>query len=187
MRTHARARAFLCRRALVCACERVLPFHRQSILAHVCARVCAGVCVRGTTVRAPVEARRGPAVLIARPAAPAAAHARLWCSAIGFRSRARSAAGITWTSRTLAAGWAGRWCHTSVVDAAGAIYVIGGRGSGGITDTRYQDVWVSRDGGERWDLVKGGGLGGVHPAGGYSEATTGGTWGWLQSVLQGVP
>ena len=49
------------------------------------------------------------------------------------------AAGATWTSRTLSAPWADRSGHTSVVDAAGAIYVIGGG--------TFQDVWVSTDGG----------------------------------------
>ncbi len=63
--------------------------------------------------------------------------------AIG-RARA-SAAGITWTSRTLKAEWAARGFHTSVIDAAGAIYVLGGfaRYVGGT----HQDVWVSTDGG----------------------------------------
>ena len=68
------------------------------------------------------------------------------------------AAGITWTSRTLnatvsadqptgSAGWAARAHHTSVVNASGAIYVIGGvYGS-----TVYNDVWVSTDGGARPD------------------------------------
>ncbi len=51
-------------------------------------------------------------------------------------------AGATWTSRTTSAPWAARYFHTSVVDAAGAIYVIGGVGS-----TSYQDVWASTDGG----------------------------------------
>ncbi len=45
----------------------------------------------------------------------------------------------------MAAGWAGRYGHTSVIDAAGAIYVIGGTGFG----TGYQDVWASTDGGAR--------------------------------------
>ncbi len=74
--------------------------------------------------------------------------ARLRLGAIGFRCRARSAAGVTWTSRTLAAQWAGRYAHTSVIDAAGAIYVIGGRDGG----TYFQDVWVSTDGGARAGL-----------------------------------
>jgi hypothetical protein len=55
---------------------------------------------------------------------------------------ARVHAGVTWTSRTTSAPWAGRYYHTTVIDAAGAIYVIGGYGS-----TRYQDVWASTDGG----------------------------------------
>jgi hypothetical protein len=44
-----------------------------------------------------------------------------------------------------------------VVDAAGAIYVIGGdyddRG-----ETNFHDVWASTDGGARPDSVQGGGL-----------------------------
>ncbi len=35
-----------------------------------------------------------------------------------------------------------------MIDAAGAIYVIGGLGGGGTAyDTEYQDVWASTDGG----------------------------------------
>ena len=59
------------------------------------------------------------------------------------RSRAL-AAGVTWTSRTLKAEWVSRIYPTSVVDAAGAIYVLGGFGS---TYTYLNDVWVSTDGG----------------------------------------
>ena len=62
--------------------------------------------------------------------------------AIGRVSRA-SAAGITWTSRTLKAEWAARDAHTSVIGAAGAIYVIGGKGGNAV----FNDVWVSTDGG----------------------------------------
>jgi hypothetical protein len=57
---------------------------------------------------------------------------------------ARMAAGVTWASRTTSAPWAGRSGHTSVIDAAGAIYVIGGEGS---ADTYLNDVWKSTDGG----------------------------------------
>ncbi len=64
-----------------------------------------------------------------------------------------SAAGITWTSRTTSAPWAARFLHTSVVGAAGAIYVIGGSDAGG--GTVYQDVWASTDGGAR-DRLNGG-------------------------------
>ncbi len=54
------------------------------------------------------------------------------------------AAGVSWTSRTPSTPWAARSSHTTVIDAAGAIYVIGGRDG----TTRYRDVWVSADGGE---------------------------------------
>jgi hypothetical protein len=60
------------------------------------------------------------------------------------RSRAL-AAGVSWTSRTTSAPWAGREFHTSVVDAAGAIYFIGGYGS----STESREVWASTDGGAR--------------------------------------
>ena len=99
----------------------------------------------------------GPAVLIARPAA--AARARLRIGATGFSCRARSAAGRTFSSRTLKAEWAARYGHTSVVDAvSGAIYVIGGYGS----TTDYNDVWASTDGGARAGLGRGGALGGYY-------------------------
>ncbi len=44
-----------------------------------------------------------------------------------------------------------------MVDAAGAIYVIGGTGTGFFGTTNYNDVWVSTDGGARPDSVHGGG------------------------------
>ena len=85
-----------------------------------------------------------PAVLIARLATGKRPRVR-GCGAVRSAGLcARSAAGITWTSRTLAAGWAARSYHTSVVDAAGAIYVLGGRVG---TTGYYKDVWVSTDGG----------------------------------------
>ena len=50
----------------------------------------------------------------------------------------------------MTAPWAARRHHTSVVDAvSGAIYVIGGVGSG---STTYNDVWASTDGGARAGL-----------------------------------
>jgi hypothetical protein len=55
----------------------------------------------------------------------------------------------------MTAPWAARWLHTSVVDAAGAIYVIGGTGSG----PDYNDVYVSTDGGARAGPGRGGGRG----------------------------
>ncbi len=107
--------------------------------------VCLGGCVGA------VVARRRPAVLIARPAAPAAARAWLRFGAIGRVSRA-FAAGVTWASRTLNAEWAARHAHSSVIDAAGAIYVIGGSGPG-----YFNDVWASTDGGARAGLGRVGG------------------------------
>ncbi len=71
------------------------------------------------------------------------------------------AAGVTWTSRTAKAEWAARTEHTSAIDAAGAIYVIGGYGGG---TTPFQDVWASTDGGARPDYVGG----------------------WVDGVLEGV-
>ena len=64
----------------------------------------------------------------------------------------RFIAGVTFTSRTTSAPWAARWHHESVIDAAGAIYVIGGAGT-----TYYKDVWVSTDGGA--DRTRGGARG----------------------------
>jgi hypothetical protein len=75
------------------------------------------------------------------------------------RSRALAAGGV-WVSRTTSAGWAARDHHTSVIDAAGAIYVIGGTGS-----TGFNDVYASTDGGA--DRTKSG------VVGGYSVGTTG--------------
>jgi hypothetical protein len=57
------------------------------------------------------------------------------------------ASGVTWTSRTTNAPWAGRKGHTSVIDAAGAIYVIGGFSGTGANIVYYKDVYVSTDGG----------------------------------------
>jgi hypothetical protein len=67
-------------------------------------------------------------------------------------ARAGSAAGVSWTSRTANAEWAARLAHTSVVDAAGAIYVIGGDNGGA---PYLNDVYASTDGGARPDSVGG--------------------------------
>jgi hypothetical protein len=58
-----------------------------------------------------------------------------------------------------------------VIDAAGAIYIIGGFDDG----TDFQDVWASTDGGARPDSVQGGLAGG----------TRGGTQGGTPGVLRG--
>jgi hypothetical protein len=56
---------------------------------------------------------------------------------------ARVAAGVMWASRTTSAPWSAREGHTSVIDAAGAIYVIGSYDGG----TYFNNVWASTDGG----------------------------------------
>ena len=65
------------------------------------------------------------------------------------RSRAL-AAGVTWTSRTHNAPWDARNGHTTVIDAAGAIYVLGGYSYSyiDVCGFEYSDVWVSADAGE---------------------------------------
>ena len=116
------------------------------------------MCAKAHTneTRPPI-ARRRLALFIARPAPRvAAARARLR-SVRPAGYRARSAAGVTWTCRTAKAEWAGRSDHTSVVDAAGAIYVIGGAGG---HDNSLEDVWASTDGGARAGLGQRGVVGG---------------------------
>ncbi len=53
------------------------------------------------------------------------------------------AAGAAWTLVTAHAPWAAREGHATVIDAAGAIYVIGGESGGNY----LADVWASTDGG----------------------------------------
>ena len=48
-----------------------------------------------------------------------------------------------WSQRTANSDWATRTGHTSVIDATGAIYVLGG--AGGISQN---DVWRGTAGGE---------------------------------------
>ncbi len=51
----------------------------------------------------------------------------------------------------MTAPWAARFGHTSVIDASGAIYVIGGVGGTYPNYIYFHDVWVSTDGGARPD------------------------------------
>jgi hypothetical protein len=70
----------------------------------------------------------------------------------------------------MTAEWAARYGHSTVIDAAGAIYVLGGYGS-----SKYlRDVWTSTDGGVLPDSAGGRGVMG------YSGCLRG-TW-----VYQGV-
>jgi hypothetical protein len=125
-----RVRARVCVRGCVCA-----------IVCGVCMCVCVfDECVRRGAMRA-LSWHGGDLVFIARRAT----RVPRVCLSI-------HAAGAMWRCRTASAPWAGRDGHTSVIDAAGAIYVIGGLserdGSNGTTIyTYYHDVWVSTDGG----------------------------------------
>jgi hypothetical protein len=62
------------------------------------------------------------------------------------QSFARMAAGATWALVIANAPWAGRYSHSTVIDAAGAIYVLGGYSS----PSPSRDVWASTDGGADW-------------------------------------
>ncbi len=160
-RGRARPRVCRCVCVCVCVCVRVrgcvCVSVRARLLIWLCARACTA-CVNERRLCAPRRCARPPiaqrrlAVFIARPARCGRVRVVVF-GAIGFRCRARSAAGVTWTCRTANAPWAARYGHTSVIDAAGAIYVIGGDGG---HETYYNDVWVSTDGGVRAGLCQGG-------------------------------
>jgi hypothetical protein len=112
---------------------------RARVCVFVCARACVGLCKRGRYGRSCGTAATGGIY------SSAATDTCAFALVIG-RSPI-CAAGATWTSRTTSAPWAARFLHTSVIDAAGAIYVIGGFGVSLGRDTDYNDVWVSTDGG----------------------------------------
>ncbi len=126
-------------------CDRVYVFVQICVCMHIRARAYAYVCRRARArVSVPSAALTG-----GRPRVRSAACHRSGSPAF--------AAVVTGTSRTTNAPWAARRGHTSVVDAAGAIYVIGGIGYnsstnimiGGYSRTYYRDVWKSTDGADR--------------------------------------
>jgi hypothetical protein len=89
----------------------------------------------------------GLAVFVARPAArsrPRMCAFGVWCHRSGLSALA---AGATWALVVDDAPWAGRISHSSAIDAAGAIYVIGGYELVNGDVTIFQDVWASTDGG----------------------------------------
>jgi hypothetical protein len=65
------------------------------------------------------------------------------CFCVGHRPSAHVAAGASWTPVIANAPWDARTGHTTVINATGAIYVIGGFGDTG----NFRRVWVSTDGG----------------------------------------
>ncbi len=93
---------------------------------------------------------------------------------------------MTWTSRTTSAPWGGRNSHTSVIDASGAIYVIGGIGES--YPYYFNDVWLSTNGGARPDshnVLLGGTQGALKVRQGGAEGVLRGTHGVL-GVLMGT-
>jgi hypothetical protein len=152
MRVCVRACAHLCVYVHLCACAlracaRVCAYVRASVSACACVRAFPSDCIFARGCVANARVRLG--AVRALPSHGARGCGR--CHRPGSRA---SAAGVTWTNRTTKAEWEARWGHTSVVDAAGAIYVIGGDGYG--NGTYFQDVWASTDGGARPDSVQGG-------------------------------
>jgi hypothetical protein len=162
-----------CARVSACACVRAFP--SDCIFARVCL---ASVCARLGAARA-LPSHGGDVRyqwLGPRRALRPRVRGCVRCHRPGSRA---SAAGVTWTSRTPKAPWAERAYHTSVVDAAGAIYVIGG-GLGDLGTMIFQDVWASTDGGARAGLGRGG-WSVVHWVvilGGYSRGHPRGTEGY---------
>ncbi len=86
-------------------------------------------------------ASRGPAVFIARPATRTATCVFAFVSSVVI---CVLAAGAMWKSRMTSAPWAAREGPSTVIDAAGAIYVIGGESGG---NNLLNDVLKSADGG----------------------------------------
>ncbi len=95
----------------------------------------------------------------------------------------KHAVGATWRLVIANAPWAARVYHTSVIDAAGAIYVIGGFDE---SSTYYRDAWASIGRGARPDSV-GGGRGVLWwVLQGLSMGHSGGSQGDTTRVLDGV-
>ena len=61
--------------------------------------------------------------------------------------------GVTWDCVNEHARWARRCYHSSVVDGAGAMYVIGGTAGTAEEDEDFADVWRSADEGKSWAAV----------------------------------
>jgi hypothetical protein len=139
--------AFVCVRARLCALVHALCVHPCVCAcalggrAHISVGMHFRGCVCSMCVRARLAAVLALSLHDGRPETRGRTHV-IW--------RLSSAAGVTWTSRTTNAPWDARFGHTSVIDAAGAICVIGGH-SGSVF---LRDKWVSTDGGA--DRTRGG-------------------------------
>jgi hypothetical protein len=156
----ARARESVCESACVRAC-----------CTYVCVcSTCVCLCLGATALCWPSRGTAGTGGIYSSASGDAdGPHVR---AALAIGRFARVHAGATWTSRTASAPWAARQGHTTVIDAAGAIYVIGGTSSAGSTCNR--DVWASTDGGA--DRTRAGWSGG-------RERVLRGTTGVLQGYI----
>ncbi len=104
-----------------------------------CVRTCDGSHVRASVCLAAARYTRG-AVFIHGSVYRRRVRLFALVPSVGWRALA---AGATWRNLTTSAGWAVRNGHTTVVGAAGAIYVIGGYNG----NIYFNDVWASTDGG----------------------------------------
>jgi hypothetical protein len=129
-----------CVRVRVCVCVCVCV--RVCVCARARARVCVCACVR--VCNGALRLSRGAARTSAIYSAAATRRTDVCFCVFVVRPRA---AGATWTCRLGSAPWAARYSHTSVIDAAGAIYVIGGSSYSNYSVHDYNDVWASTDGG----------------------------------------
>ena len=144
----AQTRAFVYAHVRSCARVRVfLHFCRQASSWRFDAR---GVRVERVCARAPPLCARscgtaGTGVIYSSALLWAGGRSCVFAFGAIGRFRPALAAGVRWTLVIDGAPWAARYWHTSVVDAAGAIYVLGGYDRFG--RTTYRDVWASTDGG----------------------------------------
>jgi hypothetical protein len=151
----------------ICVCARVRVCARVFATTGICVFMCffsvyVRACVLLFVERLPLCASWlcGPSLGTAatRGIHSSARDGRACVVAFGAIGRSRAlAAGATWNNRTTSAPWAARYGHTTVIDIAGAIYVIGGFGSTG----SFNDVWVSTDRGADRATSEGGGSGGT--------------------------
>jgi hypothetical protein len=142
----------------ICVCARISLRERVCAYSCVCPGMCASVCARvhvflqfcifarvcECAARGCVGSPMGTGGIYSAACDARTTAVKSAALALAIGRFACVHAGATWTSRTTSAPWAARYGHTSVVDAAGATYVLGGHNGG---STYYRDVWASTDGG----------------------------------------
>ncbi len=78
-----------------------------------------------------------------------------WVGTAGVGRHRRRAAGATWSLAAAITPWAARFGHTTVIDAAGTMYLIGG-----YNGNYFNDVWSSANKGA--NRTRGGTQGSTH-------------------------